>query len=509
MTTANTDQDAFDIVLANGRVIDPETYLDGVRYVGVSGDRIAAISTEPLQGDQIVDATGMIVAPGFIDLHAHGQNIASNRIQAFDGLTTALELEAGLLPVGAYYDNCAREGRPINYGASVGWGAARIVTKNPEKAVDGKAVPDLSFFFNAFDVSEWVEEPVHGEELQAILDLVEEGLKEGGIGIGCPWGYAPGAGLKELRALWALAKRYERPTYTHIQNLSVLDPNSGVRNMIELMGLAAATGAHTHICHWNSTSLRDIPAIREIVQNAQRAGLPVTTEAYVYGAGNSGIGAAEFNPDDVEARMNVAWSDFTLVKTMKDFVSKNEFVSARRESPGDSVIIHFLREDDNPDDAALLDLSVLYPGTSICTDGLAYVQADGSFYTGAEWPLPQGLNNHPRAAGNYCRFLRKWVRERGVISWMDAIRQASLNGALILEKAVPEMKRKGRLQVGADADIIVFDPASVSDQADFRNPAALSKGMQHVLVNGGFLIRDAVLDVDAMPGRAVRAPLVS
>ena len=502
-----TASETFDVVITNGRVIDPETYRDGIFNVGIKGDTIAAISDRPLAGKDTVDATGLIVSPGFIDLHAHGQNIASNRIQAFDGLTTALELEAGMLPVGEFYDNCAAEGRPINYGCSVGWAASRIVTLNPEKAVNGKPVPNLAFFFGSFDVTEWVENPAHGDDLQSILALTEQGLKEGGIGIGCPWGYAPGAGLKELREVWKLAKQYERPTYTHIQNLSVVDPNSGTRNMIELMGLVAATGAHTHVCHWNSTSLRDIPIIREIVKNAQDAGLPITTEAYVYGAGNSGIGAAEFDPKDVEDRMEIEWSDFTLVKTMKDFESKEEFVKARTEHPGDSVIIHFLREDDNPHDASLLDMSVMYPGTAICTDGIAFVQSDGSFFEGDQWPLPEGLNNHPRAAGNYCRFLRKWVRERGVLSWMDAIRQASLNSALILENCVPEMKRKGRLQEGADADVIVFDPETVREQADFNNPAALSKGMRHVLINGTFLIRDAELDAGAMPGRAVRAPI--
>lgn len=498
----------YDIVLTGGRAIDPETYMDGIFNIGIKDGTIAAVTAEPLRGTEVVNVSGKIVAPGFIDLHAHGQNIASNRIQAFDGLTTALELEAGILPIGEFYDNCACEGRPINYGASAGWLVARTVSINPEKAVNGKPVPTVGYTLSNFDAVEWVENPAHGEELQNILELVEEGLKEGGIGIGTAWGYAPGAGLKEMREVWKLAKKYERPTYTHIQNLSMLDPNSGVRNIIELVGLAAATGAQTHICHWNSTSLRDIPTVRDIVQQAQDAGLPVTTEAYVYGAGNSGIGAAEFDPSDVEDRMAVEWSDFTLVKTMKDFESKEEFVAAREANPGDSVIVHFLREDDNPEDASLLDQSVMFPGTSICTDGLPHVRADGSFFEEDVWPLPNGLNNHPRASGNYCRFLRKWVRERGVMSWMDAIRAASLNGALIIEDSCPQMKKKGRIQVGCDADIIVFDPATVAEQADFQTPVKVSKGMHHVIVNGTFLIRDEELDATAFPGQAVRSPIV-
>jgi N-acyl-D-glutamate deacylase len=116
MTNQN---EPYDIVLANGRVIDPETYLDGQMYVGIKGDRIAAVSETPLDGKQVIDVSGMIVAPGFIDMHAHGDDIPSNRMQAFDGVTTAMDLELGRMPVGEWYENCEKEGRPINYGISV------------------------------------------------------------------------------------------------------------------------------------------------------------------------------------------------------------------------------------------------------------------------------------------------------------------------------------------------------------------------------------------------------
>jgi N-acyl-D-glutamate deacylase len=504
-TTSTT---TYDIVLANGRVIDPETYRDGTFHVGLVDDRIAAVSAEPLQGKEVIDASGLIVAPGFIDTHAHGQNITSSRVQAFDGVTTQLELEAGILPIGEFYDNTTKEGRPTNFGASSGWGFARAVTLNPETAVDGKPVPILDFMFGNMGLDEWVHDLADGDRLEQILDLTEQGLKEGAIGIGCAWGYAPGAGLKELEALWELAAKYGRPTFTHVQNLSMIDPNSSFKNHVELVGLAATTGAQTHVCHLNSTSLHDIPAIRRVVEKAQAAGLPVTTEAYVYGAGNSGIGAAEFNPDDVLQRLGITWGDLTLVKTNKDFTSKEEFVKARDESPGDSVIVHLLHEESNPRDAALLDMSVLYPGAAICTDGLSWVNPDGSFYWGDEWPLRKDLSNHPRAAGNYSRFLRKWVRERQVISWMDAIRRTSLNACLILEESVPALKKKGRIQEGMDADVVVFDPETITDKATFTDPCQISEGMHHVIVHGTFVIRDGNLDTSAMPGRAVRAPIV-
>ena len=503
------ENELYDVVLTNGRVIDPETYTDGIYNVGIKGSQIMAVTKDTLKGKDVIDVTGLIVSPGFIDTHAHGQNILSGRVQAYDGVTTGLELEGGILPIDEFYDNCSKEGRPINYGCSVGWGYARCVTMCPELAVNGKAVPESGFIFGNLGVEHWVMDKAEGADLEGILGLVEEGLKQGGVGIGVAWGYAPGATLTELDEIWKLAAKYGRPTYTHVQNLSMVEPNSGYKNHIELVGLAAATGAQTHICHLNSTSLRDIPRIREVLKNAEAKGLPVTTEAYVWGAGESGIGAAEFDPADIRERLAIDWSDLTLVKGLHTFSSKEEFVKARTEGPADQVIVHFLREDDKPEDMALLDMSVLYPGACICTDALPWVQPDGKFYYGKEWPIPENLNNHPRATGNYTRFLRIWARERQVISWMDAIRQASLNACLILEEGCPQMKKKGRLQEGMDADIIVFDPNTVGEKATFTSPRELSVGMKHVMVNGTLLIRDEKLDTNAMPGQAVRSPITA
>ncbi|MCA9429540.1 MAG: amidohydrolase family protein, partial [Candidatus Omnitrophica bacterium] len=413
------------------------------------------------------------------------------------------------LPVGEFYDNCAQEGRPINYGASAGWGFARLVTMCPEQAVNGKPVPRLAYLFDKFNIREWTESLATEAQVHKILEWTDQGLREGGLGIGVLQGYTPGAGAKEMLALWSLAAEQGVGTFTHIQNASLVDPRSSVSSMIQLMGLAASTGAHTHICHWNSTSLRDIPTIREIVENSQKAGLKVTTEAYVYGAGSSAIGASIYEPEEVEARLGVKFSDFTLVKNNKSFESKEEFIQERKAHPENLILMHYLHSDNDPQDAALLDLSVLYPGASICSDAITWIDAEGNWFESEEWPLPKGLQSHPRAAGNYCRFLRKWVRERQAITWIEAIRQSSLNGALILEDSVPSMRKKGRLQEGMDADIIVFDPETVTDNATFKEPCQPSSGMNHVIVNGTYLIRDGQLDPNAFPGRPVRRPVTA
>ncbi|MGB5459614.1 MAG: hypothetical protein WBM85_06620, partial [Eudoraea sp.] len=174
---ANSKQ--YDIVLKNGRVIDPETYFDRVCNVGITDGKVVSISEDLLSGKEEKDVTGMIVSPGFIDLHAHGQNITSNRVQAFDGLTTTLELEAGILPIGEFYDNCAKEGRPLNYGAAAGWAWARLESMNPEK---GKMGPNIAWTFGSFGLKEWTGNISSDKEREQILELTEQGLKEGGIG---------------------------------------------------------------------------------------------------------------------------------------------------------------------------------------------------------------------------------------------------------------------------------------------------------------------------------------
>jgi N-acyl-D-glutamate deacylase len=502
-------KETYDIVIANGRVIDPETYMDGEMYVGINGESIAAVSETPLNGKEVIDAKGMIVSPGFIDMHMHGQNIAPQRMQAFDGVTTALELEYGSLPVGEFYANCAKEGRPINYGVSVAWGAARIVTLNPEAKVDGKAVPDISFFAGAMKYSEWVNNVANDKQIGEIRALVEQGLKEGGLGLGFVYGYAPGAGTKEMTAMCQLAAEYGVPTYTHVQNFSVLDPKSSVDSYVKLIGLAASTGAHMHICHINSTSSRDIDKALPLVKSAQAMGVPVSLGAYTYGVAESAIGAAEWDPKDVRDRLDVDWSDFTLVRNQHTYTSKEDLEAAIKENPGDLVTVAFLHDETDSHDRALLDLSVLFPGGVIETDATPWTTPDGQWIRGKEWPLPKDAAAHPRSAGCYSRFLRMWVRERGVISFMEAIRKASLNPAQIMEKATPMMKKKGRIQVGADADIIVFDPETVADRATFKEPNQTSAGMKHVMVNGAFLIRDEQLDTNAFPGKGIRGPITA
>jgi N-acyl-D-glutamate deacylase len=285
----------YDIVINGGRVIDPESNLDAVRHLGIKDGQIAIVSESPLNGQKVVNAKGLIVAPGFIDFHAHGQNIASDRMQAFDGVTTALELESGILPIGEWYANQEKARRVVNYGASAAWTYARVsALENLEPE------PTLFWFQDAYALTHWVNDVATEDQQKRILEMIEQGVKEGSIGVGLNSGYAPGYGYKEVLAVHQLAAKYGVPTFTHIRNLSRVDPGSSIQAYGELISFATGAGSHVHVCHLNSTSLTDITIAARILRDAQKRGAKITVEAYPYGAGSGAVNAAMFQPANMK-----------------------------------------------------------------------------------------------------------------------------------------------------------------------------------------------------------------
>ncbi|MCP1248476.1 amidohydrolase family protein [Gluconobacter oxydans] len=489
----------FDLVIRNGLLVDPETELEQVGDVAVQDGIIQRVGSFSGNAQREIDATGLVVAPGFIDLHAHGQCVASDRMQAFDGVTTSLELEVGILPVSDWYARQQEQGRVLNYGASVAWAFARI------SAMIGRPVePSLSFMGKCYDDPRWSENTASSSELRDILSLVGQGLSEGGLGIGIPHAYVPGVGAKELVDLCTLAKRHEVPTYTHIAYSSNIDPRSSIEAYTRLIGYAGATGAHMHICHFNSTSLLDIRQAAELVSTAQKQGLNITVEAYPYGTGSTVIGSPLFGEAAFRERTG---SPYTAIQRVDDghrFESREEVLDVQRERPDTLVLWHFLDVESDPSAQDLLDVSVLYPGGVIASDAMPWTLPDGSVYEGLDWPLPETAVAHPRSSGTFSRFLREYLRERSRVSLCEAMRRCSLGPAKILETVSPQMRRKGRLQEECDADIVVFDADTITDRADFAAMNRPSEGVRHLLVNGQSVISGGELNRDAFPGQPVR-----
>ncbi|MBS0560909.1 MAG: amidohydrolase family protein [Proteobacteria bacterium] len=492
------------LVIGGGRVVDPASGMDAVADVAILDGRIEAVGTGLGGAERTIDATGLVVAPGFIDLHAHGQSIPADRMQAFDGVTTALDLEAGVLPVASWYARQEKQGRVLNYGASVNWAFARIgaMTGSNEES-------SLEAFGRAMRDRRWIENVAIETEVTGILNRIARGLDEGGIGIGILNAYAPGAGVQELIAVCQLAFAHAVPTFTHVAFMSRVDPESAAEAYIRLIGYAGATGAHMHICHFNSSSKTDIARCVKLVEKAQAQGLPITVEAYPYGTGSTVMAATFFAEPDFIARNGMGYDTIQRVTDGHRFRDREEVLKAQAEEPSTLVLWHVLDIENNPHHRDLLDLSVMYPGGAIASDAMPWTLPDGSTYTGDMWPLPDDATSHPRSAGCFTRFIRQWVRERQAVPLMEGIAKCALIPAQILETSTPAMAAKGRLQPGADADVVVFDLATLTDRAEFTTMNRPAEGVRHLIVSGHPLISDGVLDQAARPGKPVRRPLAA
>jgi N-acyl-D-aspartate/D-glutamate deacylase len=475
--------------------MDPETMTDEICDVGINGSAIAAVSQTPLQGLRVLRVESRVVAPGFIDMHSHCFGIAGLRLQALDGITTALELELGVHPIDRAYERAALEGRPINYGFAAGWAAARLHVKTG-RPLSGHPADGLL----AMGVPEWQAEasPV---EVSRILGLLESDLRSGALGIGVVIGYAPRVTPAEYISVARLAAERGVPTYTHARDLVEQDPETLIDGAEEIVRAAGETGAHMHYCHVNSTSLRHLDRVLSVVERARVQGARVSTEAYPYGTGMTSINASFLDPD-VLHRRGITPQAIQDIATGRRFDSADELTEARRTNRGDLVFVEFLKEHDATT-RELLTRALIFPETVIATDGFEPLWRSTPT-DDQRWPLPADAVTHPRTAGTYSRSIRTLWRESGALSLMEVIRRTSLLPAQILSESVPAMSRKGRVQAGADADIVVFDPDTVSDRATYTHSTTPSTGYDYVIVNGVELVSDGRLRTDQLPGKPIR-----
>lgn len=452
--TPDTRLQTFDVVITGGRVMDPESGLDAVRNVGIDDGRIVAISEAALSGQATIDAAGRIVAPGFIDLHAHGQDAEGYRFQALDGVTSSFELEVGTSDVDAWYAKRAA-GQLINHGVSVGHIQVRMaVLKDP-----GTFLP----------IGPGAHGTATAADVAAIAAGLEHGLRRGAVSVGAGFPYTPAATREELVEVFRVAGRLGATVHVHTRR--------GVAGLEEAMSLAADGKSALHVVHLNSAGRAETPRMLEIITAARADGRDITTEAYPYTAGMTEIRSANLDEyEKPDANLGVLEWPRTGER-----LTRESFNRYRRE--GGPVVLHTNTEE-------MVAAAINSPLTMIASDSY--------------WENGVG---HPRTTGTFSRVLGRYVRERGSLALIDALRKMSLMPAQRLEARVPAMRNKGRLKIGADADIVIFDAATVVDRSTYREPGLPPAGIEHVLVNGVAVVSGGRIVPGVAPGRAVRAPV--
>jgi N-acyl-D-aspartate/D-glutamate deacylase len=450
-------------------VLDPESGLQAVRDVGIRNGAIVAVTESRQAGERIIDATGLVVAPGFIDLHQHQFDEESLRLKALDGVTMALELEIGVPDLRPFLDHW-RDRSPIHYGSAASHIAARV------RAFDEPMPPSVYGPHSSIQdppPGPVISGPANDGQLQALLDALRSELDSGALGIGLGLQYTPGANRWEIIELFRLAADYGQPVFVHIRSNGVAEPGSSMESVVEIIGAAAISGAAAHIVHVNSMCAAQSLQCLGLIAGARDRGLDITVEAYPWGAYSTLLNSAVFLPGWRE-RDGMDYGDLELSHS-GERLTEQRFNELRNASEPVFVIGH-----QNPED--LVERIILDPSVMVASDG---------------------MDGHPRNAGSYARVLQRYVREHGSLSLLDAVGKMSLMPAQRLETFAPAARRKGRLQPGMDADIVVFNPETISANATYANPNLPSSGVRFLLVGGVPVVDDGKFISEAHPGRAL------
>ncbi len=472
--------EVYSLVLSGGRVIDPETGLDAIRHVGIAGGKILAVSEQPLSGEEVINVEGLVVAPGFIDLHSHSPTSLGQDYQLQDGVTTALELEAGSFPSSAYGERIEGRAR-TNYGSSAGYIWARLRVKQGVEMVHVTSTPSIIGWKGVLSAIRklWSDErpgfsaALDADERQEILALIDADLSRGALGIGLALDYvSEGVDSAELAALFDLAGKRKVPIFVHVRRGMAGDPYG----LQEILAEAKRTGTSVHICHISHNAINNLEFFLAEIRRARAEGVDVTTEMFPYNAGSVYISAAAYKRNWREV-YDADYGDVEWAATGERLTEKT-FEEYQQNQPQGQIHNHYVEEE-------WTRRALTEPGVMVVSDLLPMESRD--------------LNVAPHN-NSFSKVLARYVREEQLLDLPTALAKMSLLPAQRLETLAPAFKRKGRIQVGADADITVFDADAILDKATYANPYQVAEGISYVLVNGVPVLRDGKLGAQVYPG---------
>ncbi|MFC4601357.1 amidohydrolase family protein [Cohnella hongkongensis] len=457
--TAEELDRTYDVVIEGGRVINPETKLDreGLNVAVLDG-QIALVTDQKLKGKRVIDATGLIVAPGFIDNLSYDPNPIGVWNKIADGVTANIAMHGGTASPEKWYPYYERNRTPVHFGASFFYTQAR----------------------NQFKLSRY--DTAKPEQTQKLVDQAEKALNDGVLGISFSLEYVPGVNDKEILPLMELAHQYNVPVYFHARYSDMEEPGTNIDALNELIGYARASGAAVHIDHINSTGgTFSMQQSLRMVADAIEEGLDITACIYPYDYWGTYLNSARFD-EGWQERFRISYEDLQIAGT-EERLTKDTFRKYQKE--GKLAVAYAIPKQDVVD-------SLKAPFVMIGSDAI----------------LEPGFNNHPRASGTFARTVGLYVREEQVISLSDAIAKMSLLPAQRLEKQAPALKKKGRIAKGMDADIVIFDYDKISDRSTVAKPELVSEGIEYVLVNGQVALDEEGLHKDIRAGQPIKSEFV-
>jgi N-acyl-D-aspartate/D-glutamate deacylase len=470
--------------------MDPETNFDAIRNVGVKDGRISRITEESISGKETIDATGHVVAPGFIDSHWHWPRPVGYKLGLRDGLTTAMDLEWGCYGpnVGKWYD--MHEGRSqMNYGTGSSHEAARGVILDKIENTD--SILDVCTAVAIRSRTEWANGVVDEATGNQLLKTIDEGLQQGALGVSATMGYWPGATAREVFEVHKLAGRYGRLYAIHSRNTpsnATLEANGAQ----EMFANAAALDAPVVMNHFNNPGWE---LVQELLVRMREQGHLVWGEVYPYAAGSTSINAAFIGPDNWVKKLGNKYEDTLQDPITQKFYTTETYKEELAKNPTKEILLYKAQPEDIPSWMAL-------PGVVLASDAMPAAMGG---WDQLPWDVDYGdlPNVHPRVSGTRGKALRM-AREHD-IPLMQIMAIASYNTAKYLGKTgVKAMDERGRMQEGMVADIAIFDPERVTDNSTYEKGLVPTTGIPFVLVHGTVVVKDSKVLPNVYPGQPIR-----